>query len=129
MKSRRALTTDYEELCRWWKGHGWTPMPVHLLPTGWIIEKDGKPLCAGFVYKAEGVPVAYFEYIVSNPDLKPIESYRAIDFLFEKVTEYLEFNMIQACFAKLNTKGLIKMYKRHNFIEGDTNMKDMVRIC
>jgi len=127
MKCRRALASDYEELCRWWKAHGWDAVPLDILPEGFVVEGDDGVLhAAGFVYKASCVPVAYFEYVVTNPDNSARESYKALDVLFEKVMWWVEASLIKACFARMTQESLARMYKRHGFTEGDKAMKDML---
>lgn len=125
MNCRRALVSDYEEICRWWVGHGWSSVPQEMLPSGWVVEKDGKMLCAGFLYIAGNAPVAYLEYVVSNPDNKPLESYKAIDYLFCEIIKFVEYSMIKVCFARMKQKSLSKMYSRHGFHEGDV-VQDMI---
>ena len=126
MHVRRALKTDYQDLCNWWVGHGWSAIPEHILPFGLIVEKDGKKLAAGFLYIAGNAPVAYLEYIVSNPENNGTESYRAIDLLMEELMKMVKYNMIQACFARIHQNSLAKLYEKHGFITGDSELKDMI---
>ena len=125
MNCRRALHDDYPELATWWEGHGWPAVPIEILPVGFIVEEDGKKLAACFTYMDRSTPVAYLEYFVTNPENSPRESHKACDFLFDKVMEFLRLNLIKTCFARLNSRGLLKMYKKHGFVEGD-EVKDMV---
>lgn len=127
MNVRRAMATDYEELCRWWVGHGWDVVPFELLPMGFVVE-DEQMMSAGFIYIAQGAPVAYFEYIVTNPDNSPRESYKAIDLLMTEVMKFLEYNMIKACFCRIAQESLGRLYKKHGFKDGD-NLKDMIWIA
>ena len=125
MNCRRATTDDYAEICRWWEGHGWKCVPMQLLPSGWVVEKDGKLMCAGFLYIAGNAPVGYLEYVVSNPDNKALESYRAIDFLMGEIVTFAKYSMVKAMFARVQQAGLEKMYNKHGFKSGDV-IKDMI---
>lgn len=125
MKCRRALATDYDEICRWWKEHGWDAVPMHLLPTGFVITDNEELVAAGFLYIASNAPVGYFEYVVTNPDNTPKKSFASLSLLFEEVMKFVEYNLIQVCFARIKSNGLIKMYERHGFTAGD-KMQDMV---
>lgn len=125
MNCRRAMQTDYDELCEWWVAHEWSPVPLEMLPTGWVIEKDDKLLAAGFLYIAGNAPVAYFEYVVTNPDNTRRESYKAVDLLFAEVMKFVEYNLIKVCFARIKSHGLQKMYEKHGFAKGDA-LTDMV---
>jgi hypothetical protein len=120
------MKTDYDDLCGWWKAHGWEPVPEMLLPWGWIVEDDGKKLCAGFLFIAMNAPVGYLEYVVSNPDNTAKQSYKAIDMLLGEICTFAKYNMILAMFAKLTVRSLEKMYNRHGFKSGDASIKDMV---
>ena len=125
MNCRRALRTDYTELCRWWEGHGWPAVPEQTLPTGWVIEKDGVLLAAGFLYMARNAPVGYFEYVVTNPDNTARDTYKALDLLFTEVMTFARYNLIQVCFARIGQASLGKMYEKHGFTVGD-KVTDMV---
>ena len=74
---------------------------------------------------AQGVPVSYFEYVVTNPDNTARQSFKALNLLFEKVMDWVKMSGYAVCFARLNSSGLKKMYKRHGFKEGD-KLEDMV---
>lgn len=126
MTCRRAMQSDYADLCSWWKGHGWEPVPMELLPSGWIVEEGEKKLCAGFLFIASNAPVAYLEYVVSNPENTPKESHKAIDYLLGEICTFAKYSTIKAMFAKLTVRGLEKMYNRHGFASGDTSIKDMI---
>lgn len=125
MNCRRALQTDYEEICRWWKAHGWSCVPIELLPSGWVVEKDGKMLCAGFLYIASNAPVGYLEYIVSNPDNGLKENYKAIDYLMDEIVKFAKYSLVKAMFARVHQRGLEKLYNKHGFKSGDV-VKDMI---
>ncbi len=120
MNCRRALNTDYEEICRWWTARGWGCIPIELLPSGWVVEKDGKLLCAGFLYTASNAPVGYLEYIVSNPDNGLKENYKALDYLMEEIVTFAKYSMIKAMFGRVKQRGLEKLYNKHGFKTCDT---------
>ena len=125
MKCRRALASDYEELCRWWKGHGWTPVRADFLPTGFIIESDGIRLASGFLYMTNNAPIGMLEWVVTNPDNKGSQSYRALNLLVSEILKFAEYNMISAVYSKIDNAGLEKLYNKHGFVSGDLAVKDM----
>ncbi len=125
MNCRRALHTDYEELCRWWEAHGWDAVPEAILPFGLVAEKDGEIKAAGFLYVAGNAPVGYLEYVVSNPDNSARESYEAIDLVLGELMKQVKYNMLLACFARMAQDPLGRLYEKHGFFIGDT-VKDAV---
>ena len=127
MNCRRFFIDDYEEICGWWVAHGWDAVPLEFLPMGFLVEKDGKKKCAGFLYRDVSAPFAMLEWVVSNPENKGTESYRAIDRLLGEMVRFCEDNAIRAIYSKLVNKGLEKLYNKHGFASGEP-VKDMVRI-
>lgn len=125
MKCRRVLADDYLEICQWWEAHGWTAISISLLPIGFLVEEKGEKKAAGFIYMAQGVPVAYFEYVVTNPENTPRQSAASLDFLFSEVMKFLEYSMVQVCFSRIEQASLAKMYAKHGFSCGD-KMQDMI---
>jgi len=125
MNCRRVLNSDYEMLSEWWIGHGWPAVKREVLPFGLICEKDGKPLSAGFLYLASNAPVAYLEYLVTDPENSARDSYKAIDMVLEELTAICRYNMIVSCFARISQDSLAKLYEKHDFIVCDT-VKDLI---
>jgi len=125
MNCRRAMKTDYEEICRWWVAHGWNPVPEHLLPCGWVVEKNGILKCAGFLYVDRSSPCGMLEWVVANPDNQGTESYRGLDILLETVTTFAKNILIEVIYSKLTSESLEKLYHKHGFKTGDIAVKDV----
>ena len=58
----------FEEVSTWWKFWRWTnhPTPALLSTIGYIVEKDGLILCAGWLYTTNS-GMAFIEFVVKNP--------------------------------------------------------------
>ena len=60
---------DYNLLCDWWKEWNWDIPPRDFLPEngtgGFMVEKDGNPVIAGFIYFTNSA-VAWSEFIISD---------------------------------------------------------------
>ena len=72
LTSRVLTKEDYTTLVSWWKQHKeWQPVPRNMLPEngtgGLMIERNGKPLVAGFLYLTNS-KVAWTEWIVGDPN-------------------------------------------------------------
>ena len=77
---------DFQLMNEWWWAHGQGQLPKAMLPPdGFILECDGEPQCAGWLYLSAGIGVAFFEWVVSKPGLGLKKSKRAfchlIDFI------------------------------------------------
>jgi hypothetical protein len=78
LKTRLLKDEDYETLCGWWKH--WPKWPASpprtFLPDngkgGLMVEKNGKPICAGFLYMTNSDAVL-LEWIVSDPEYRDKE--------------------------------------------------------
>jgi len=67
----REITDADKELARsWWYAHSEEEFPENLLPpVGVMIECDGQPVAACWLYMAVGVGVCWLEFPVSLPGL------------------------------------------------------------
>lgn len=78
-------------LMRWWKAHGWPGVSKAILPKlGLIIENNGKPVIAGFVYMDNSVGVAFIEWVVSNPSAGKKEMLACLGILFDFAEQRLK---------------------------------------
>ncbi len=130
MKARLVdLDKDHEMLCEWWASHGWKDGVVrHALPRLGVIVTDDKdlPLSAGFLYSCDGCSFGLIEWVVSNPNAKPIQVYKSIYVLLGELKE-LAFKVGSTTLgASLKNKGLIKLYKRHGFVTTDLESTNML---
>lgn len=83
MRARLHTENDLETLNHWYKGHGGTGIDAGCLPKIGIIVED---IAAGFLYRTDS-DIAFLDNFVSNPNAKPREVYRAINFILEHLTQ------------------------------------------
>ena len=93
MNTRRLKESDWNMLQEWWDGWpGWTPPDKEFLPEngtgGLIVEKDGKPIVAGFIFLCINLKIAYFGWIVSDPKYRNKDRILAIEILIKKAEEF-----------------------------------------
>jgi hypothetical protein len=74
LKSRLLKDSDWETLCQWWESWPkWVNPPKSFLPDngkgGIMVEKEGKPIVAGFLYITNSDAVL-LEWIVSDPEYR-----------------------------------------------------------
>ena len=118
----------YEEIVRWWESHGWDAVPKELLPpSGFIVYDGDMMLSAGWLFMDAHVPLGMMEFIVANPDASPTQSYKAISKLVKHISELADSAGILAVYSSVKSSGLLKLYKKHNFMPQDCGMTSVVR--
>lgn len=115
MKIRKLTESDYETLEKWWKAWKWPPIEKDFLPEngtgGFVIEKEGVMIVAGFVYITNSKAVL-LEWIISNPNYKENDRDMAITVLItsvEKIVKDWGYNYI---FTIGRNKSLISKHKK-----------------
>lgn len=123
MAPRSFTSADYPVVCQWWTARQWPQIPLMMLPRrGFIV--DG--YCAGFLYLTDS-PIAWLEWVVSNPDSDKIERQKALDNLISSLLNAAKEAGCKAVFSAANHPGLIERYKSHGFQVSDTGMTHVLR--
>ncbi len=116
MNIRRLTDKDWDTLVSWWSNWPKWQAPVKdFLPEdgkgGLIVEKDNKPIVAGFIYLTNS-KTALLEWIVSNPKYREADRKQAIELLItgaENLVKSLDYKYL---FAVMQHKGLIETHKK-----------------
>ncbi len=116
MNIRRLTDKDWDTLVSWWSNWPKWQAPVKdFLPEngkgGLIVEKDNKPIVAGFIYLTNS-KTALLEWIVSNPKYREADRKQAIELLItgaENLVKSLEYKYL---FAVMQHKGLIETHEK-----------------
>ena len=114
--SRKLRENDYEILVEWWKSWpDWSAPSKDFLPDngtgGIMIEKDHKPIVAGFIYTTNSCSVL-LEWIVSDPEYRDDDRGQAVELLIieaEKLTKSLGYKYM---FTIGRNKQLIETHKK-----------------
>jgi hypothetical protein len=130
---RKIKPSDYDDLLvGWWQDWGWTPPDEMFLPTtsedeysGYIVEVDGEPLCAGFFYLTNS-PVGWVEWVISKKEKSEARS-RALDELLSLLTDTLVASGCAFAYASIKHANLIKRYENIGYIQGDAGMTEMIK--
>lgn len=127
MKARVYTKDDHAELARWWTHHNWPVVTDELLygSTGFIVENEGRMICAGFYYPSLG-HWGWLEYVVTNPDSGLKERAKAVDVLLERLKDFGQALGQKIFIATLKSTGLMKAYQKHGFVKGDSGMTNMI---
>tara|TARA_R100000234_G_scaffold93057_1_gene61296 strand:- start:580 stop:993 length:414 start_codon:yes stop_codon:yes gene_type:complete len=112
----RSLTEeDYEVICDWWIKWKWPVLPKELLPQdglgGFIVEKNKKPIVAGFVYLTNSKG-AWFDFIVSDPDYRENDRNEAVELLISGAEQFCIDLGVKTILHIGRNKGLIDKFNK-----------------
>jgi hypothetical protein len=126
---REYRSEDHAMLMRWWKAHGWPGVSKAILPKlGLIIENNGKPVVAGFLYMDNSVGVAFLEWVVGSPDASGKEIVVGIGVLVDfmgKRAKQLDYGiLITAC----RQEALVRLYEKNGFQKTDEGLTHLIKL-
>lgn len=116
MISRKLQKSDWSTIQQWWSNWPeWEAPPRDFLPddgsSGLIIEKDNKPIVAGFIYLTNS-KVALLEWVISDPKYRSEDRHDAINLLIEKSEKLIKDIGYKYMFTVTKHKGLINKHKK-----------------
>lgn len=127
MTARPYFGTDYPTVEDWWIGHGWPAIPQGFLPTvGIVIEKEGKPVAAGWIKLESSTPMAMLEWCVSDPRASGRDVFAAISQLVESAKASAKAMGRTALFTYCKQESLARLYERGGFERSDSEMIHLV---
>lgn len=116
-------------LCGWWEEHGWEAVnPEMLAPVGIISEREGTPIAFCVIWPVAGVGIAIMEYIVADPEAKPIHVVKAIKELTGYVETWCREFDYGILFTSCKQPSLAKVHERNGFTLTDETMKHLVMV-
>lgn len=130
MKARPIENNDYEMLCEWWKDWKWTPPTRDMLPGngegGIIIESNGQPVCAGFLFFTNS-KMCWIEFIVSNFKYREKDRGECIELLINILSSIAEKEGFKYIYTSLKSKPLVQKYLNCGFELGDNNCQELIK--
>ena len=122
--ARNLKESDWDTLLEWWSSWpDWSAPSKDFLPDngtgGIMIEKDHKPIVAGFIYTTNSCSVL-LEWIVSDPEYRDDDRGQAVELLIteaEKLSKTLGYNYM---FTIGRSKQLMETHKKLGwFVDGE----------
>ena len=116
--------SDYENiLVGWWRDWEWTPPVKDFLPLdgvgGLIVEWDGTPVCAGFIYNTNS-KVAWIDWIVSNKKFREKPHRKdALHLLIQTLTDVVRKTKYKYVYAHNNNTNLINTFLANGYLKGN----------
>ena len=126
---RELNELDYDNtLYQWWVDWGWNPLPKDFLPKngtgGWMVMDGEIPVCAGFLYETNS-GMSICDPILSNKEYK--DRGDALRLLIAKIHRESVHRGYRFCYAMINNKSLIAIYKEFGYVKGDDYRGEMIK--
>lgn len=118
----------YDLVSEWWAGHNWPIIPLVALPkTAFIVEYEGAPVCAGWLYLTDSI-ISWAEWIISAPDSDPEVRGTCLDYLLTALKAAAKSNGSSIIFTTCNSERprLIERYEKHGYTITDKNMTNLI---
>lgn len=115
--------SDYGMLKSWWEGHGWCALPAEDLPdTGYIANETA----FGCLYIDIHGRFAMMEWVVTDPSAPPRLCLKSLNEVIDRLLGMAKEIGVQRVYSVLKHDKLEKLYAKHGFIKGDTQVCDMI---
>jgi hypothetical protein len=122
------LSKDYGMACEWWKAHGWEAVPAAILPKlGAVAVIEDVPIAAAFLYMDNSVGVCWLEWLVTNPDATPKQSFKGINMVIEFLREVAVSMDYGIMMTTCRQASLVRVYEKNGFTKSDEGVTHLVR--
>jgi hypothetical protein len=124
--------SDYDTiLLGWWADWGWVAPMKDMLPQdgvgGVIVYDEDEPVCAGFLYMTNS-KMAWVEWVISNKNYrKKPQRKEAVVYLIKTLTDIAKNNGAKFAYTVVKNKSLSAIYAQIGYIDGDNNIKEMIK--
>ena len=120
--------TDYQMISKWWELHGsFVPHEEHLPNTGFVIEFNKLPVCAGFLYRTDS-KICVFEFVVSDPEATKEVKNVCLNELITQVTAWSKENKFSLIYTSIAIPRYISRLIEQGFIKADTGQTHMFKV-
>ncbi len=131
LNTRLLKEEDWETLCKWWESWPkWVNPPKSFLPDngtgGLMVEKDGRSICAGFLYMTNSDAVL-LEWIVSDPEYRDSDRKDAIELLITSAEELCKKLGKIHMFSIGRNKHLINTHKKLGWTVDDSPSHELIK--
>ena len=131
LNTRLLKEEDWETLCKWWESWPkWVNPPKSFLPDngtgGLMVEKDGRSICAGFLYITNSDAVL-LEWIVSDPEYRDSDRKDAIELLITSAEELCKKLGKVHMFSIGRNRHLINTHKKLGWTVDDSPSHELIK--
>ena len=121
--------TDYDTLVGWWNQWEFGVVPKECLPPdGVVVEENGKPICAGGLYKGEGTQFGFMEWIVVDKNADQRLAHNGLKMCIDGIMQLAKDKQIKLVYTATKEQALHKRYtKYHNMVLTESDVKTFLR--
>ena len=123
MDIRLVNDSDYEMLCDWWKGWGWTPPPKDFLPTIGVVVEE---VAAGFLYVTNS-KVSWVDWIVSDKNYRGEDRDDIINVVLASLEEISKDYDAKFLYSLIKHEKLMEKYEAMGYVKGDSDAVVMIK--
>ena len=133
MEVRALQESDWETLVEWWKnwadwGHNPSKEMLPLNGTGGLmVEVEGKPVIAGFLYLTNS-KVAWMEWIISDPEYKDKNRSEALELLINSLEDVARSTGAEVILSIGRNDSLLNMHKKLGYQVDDKPSHEISKI-
>ena len=132
MNTRQLREDDWETLQDWWSAWPeWQSPPRDFLPDngtgGIMVEKDDKPIVAGFMYLTNSKGVL-LEYIVSDPEYRENDRDLALETLLITAEKFVKNIGCKFMFTVTQHDKLIKAHEKLGWKKDPKPSHELIKI-
>lgn len=119
----------YELLKGWWNAHGWDGVhPGILKPVAYFMENDGELVVFAVLWPVSEASVCIMEWVVSNPDAKPMTVFKCLRELTKFYEGLCRENNYGILLTTCKQEGLAKVHVRNGFERCDDGMIHLAKV-
>lgn len=123
-----SLSTDYPRYVQWWKFWRFPPPPQECLPAfGRELFALNDHICAAWIYHDKTAPIAWLEWIVSNPHVEREVRNVGLDHLIDCMCDEAKTIGVNVIFTSVKNAALINRLEKLDFKKGDDGVTQYVR--
>jgi hypothetical protein len=115
---------------KWWLGWGWPVVSKEILPDngtgGVMIEHEGKPIVAGFIYWSNS-GMCWFDWVISDPKGNKRARPFAVKFLIETVEKMVKDAGKKCIMSISRSNSLLKIHKKLGWTIDKTPSHEMIK--
>lgn len=124
--------SDWNTLVKWWDSWPeWQAPAKDFLPDngkgGFIVEKQSKPIVAGFLYTTNS-KAALLEWIISNPEYREKDRKQAIELLIKGAENVCKNQGIRYIFSIGRSQHLINTHKQLGYTVDEKPSYEITKI-
>jgi hypothetical protein len=120
---------DYPIVSPWWVAHQGVTVPANILPPVgvMVVDDNGAPMAAAWLYMAVGVGVAWMSWSVTNPSLPAQQRVRALDVVADALEVLCCTHDYGIMFTETDKPALTRWFKARGFVQNHAGVTQLFK--